>query len=416
MEETILSQQKPANDGRPGLYDPGFEHDACGVGFVAHVKGRKSHAIVQMGLEILDNLVHRGACGCDPETGDGAGILLQIPDAFLRRETAKNGLTLPEPEHYGVGMAFLPRDGDARDRCEQIVEQSVRLEGQRFLGWRDVPTDSTQIGSQARAVEPAIRQFFVGRRGGVGDTGHFERTLYVIRKVIEREVGQAAGLPDPSAFYVPSLSARTIIYKGLLLPHQMRAYYRDLVDDSVVSSLALVHQRFSTNTFPSWPLAHPYRYIAHNGEINTLRGNRNWMRAREAGLTSELLGDDLPKLYPLVDMKGSDSATLDNALELLVAGGRSLAHAMMILIPEAWANNDLMDPDLRAFYEYYACLMEPWDGPAAVAFTDGRQIGAVLDRNGLRPARYVRTNDDLVVLASESVSYTHLTLPTKRIV
>ncbi len=402
MEETILSQQPTANAARPGLYDPGFEHDACGVGFVAHVKGRRSHEIVRMGLEILDNLVHRGACGCDPETGDGAGILLQIPDAFLRRETAKNGIVLPEPDHYGVGMVFLPRDPDARGRCKQIIEQSVRREGQRFLGWRDVPTDSAQIGTQARAVEPTIRQFFVGRRGGAGDTGQFERTLYVIRKVIEREVGQAAGIPDSSAFYIPSLSARTIIYKGLLLPHQMRAYYNDLVDESVVSGLALVHQRFSTNTFPSWPLAHPYRYIAHNGEINTLRGNRNWMRAREAGLTSELLGDDLPKLYPLVDMKGSDSATLDNALELLVAGGRSLAHAMMILIPEAWANNDLMDPHLRAFYEYYACLMEPWDGPAAVAFTDGRQIGAVLDRNGLRPARYVRTNDDLVVMASES--------------
>jgi len=393
---------RSAPNAKGGLYDPAFEHDACGVGFVAHIKGERSHEIVRMGLQILDNLVHRGACGCDPETGDGAGILLQIPDAFLRRKCARLGIQLPEPDRYGVGMVFLPEDADARRQCEEIVESVVRREGQRFLGWRDVPTDSSVIGYQARAVEPLVRQFFVGQGQRVQDYSEFARKLYVVRRVIENEVAEATGMPDPHAFYIPSLSARTIVYKGLLLPHQMRAYYQDLEDPSVVSAIALVHQRFSTNTFPSWPLAHPYRFIAHNGEINTLRGNRNWMKAREAGLTSTLLGDDLPRCFPLVSMEGSDSATLDNALELLLAGGKGLAHAMMTLIPEAWAGNDLMDPDLRAFYEYHACLMEPWDGPAAVAFTDGIQIGAVLDRNGLRPARYAVTTDDLVVLASET--------------
>jgi glutamate synthase domain-containing protein 2/glutamate synthase domain-containing protein 1/glutamate synthase domain-containing protein 3 len=388
--------------GGGGLYDERFEHDACGVGFVAHIKGDRSHAIVEKGLQILDNLVHRGACGCDPETGDGAGILIQVPDAFFRDECAARGFELPAPYEYGVGVAFLPRDAQARARCEEIVEQITRREGQRFLGWRDVPVDSDRIGSQAREVEPVIRQFFIGRGPTIPDEAAFGRRLYVIRKVVESEIAEATGIPDPDEFYIPSLSQRTIIYKGLLLPHQMRAYYRDLVDERVVSSIALVHQRFSTNTFPSWPLAHPYRYIAHNGEINTLRGNRNWMQAREAGLTSDVLGDELPKLFPLVNRTGSDSATLDNALELLLAGGRSLAHAMMTLIPEAWSGNALMDEDRRAFYEYQACVMEPWDGPAAVCFTDGRQIGAVLDRNGLRPARYAVTRDDLVVLASET--------------
>jgi glutamate synthase domain-containing protein 2/glutamate synthase domain-containing protein 1/glutamate synthase domain-containing protein 3 len=388
---------------RPGLYDPAFEHDACGVGFVAHIKGKRSHDILKMGLRILDNLEHRGACGCDPETGDGAGVLIQVPDAFLRRECAALGVDLPAPGTYGVGMCFLPQDPDARAQCERIVEATVRREGQRFLGWRDVPTDGSKLGYQAKEVEPHVRQFFVGQGPHIGaDAAEFDRKLYVIRRVIENEVDEATGMPDPHAFYIPSLSARTLIYKGLLLPYQMRAYYKDLEDPLMETAIALVHQRFSTNTFPSWPLAHPYRFIAHNGEINTVRGNRNWMKAREAGLTSSVLGDDLPKLFPLVNPEGSDSATLDNALELLLAGGRSLAHAMMVLIPEAWSNNDQMDPALRAFYEYGACLMEPWDGPAAVAFTDGRQIGAVLDRNGLRPARYTVTTDDLVVLASES--------------
>ncbi|GAB4457867.1 MAG: glutamate synthase large subunit [Armatimonadaceae bacterium] len=384
------------------LYDPQFEHDACGVGFVAHIKGTRSHDIVKTGLQILENLEHRGACGCDPETGDGAGILLQIPDAFFRRETASLGFTLPPALEYGVGVAFLPREEDARRLCKQIIEQITRREGQLFIGWRIVPVDSSRIGRQAAENEPFIEQFFIGRGRTVRDEAEFNRKLLVIRKQIEREVAEASGIPDVEHFYIPSLSARTVVYKGLLLPGQMRAYYRDLTNREMISAIALVHQRFSTNTFPSWPLAHPYRMIAHNGEINTIRGNRNWMRAREAGLTSNVLGKDLQKLFPLVSQSSSDSATLDNAVELLVAGGRSLAHAMMMLIPEAWSKNTLMDPDRRAFYEYHACLMEPWDGPAAVAFTDGRQIGAVLDRNGLRPARYTVTRDDLVILASET--------------
>ncbi|MDX2284044.1 MAG: glutamate synthase large subunit [Bacteroidia bacterium] len=384
------------------MYDPQFEHDACGVGFVAHIKGKRSHEIVRMGLEILHNLEHRGACGCDPETGDGAGILMQIADGFFRRECGRLKVALPPEGEYGIGMVFLPQDPEARRRCEEIIERTVRREGQRFLGWRTVPTSNHKIGFQARAAEPFIRQFFVGKSATLPDTAALERKLFVIRKVIENEVAQATGIPDTSHFYIPSLSARTIIYKGLLLPGQMTAYYLDFNDPGLESAIALVHQRFSTNTFPSWPLAHPYRYIAHNGEINTVRGNRNWMRAREAGLTSNVLGEDLFKLYPLVSQESSDSATLDNAIELLLAAGYSLPQAMMILIPEAWSQNDLMDEKRRAFYEYHACLMEPWDGPAAVAFTDGRQIGAVLDRNGLRPARYTVTTDDLVILASET--------------
>ena len=387
-----------------GLYDRRFEHDACGFGFVADIRGRRSHEIVRMGLQVLENLVHRGATGSDAETGDGAGILIQVPDAFLRGECARVGVTLPEPGSYGLGMVFLPRKDDVRALCEELIEQVVKREGQNFLGWRDVPVDSARIGQQAREAEPVIRQFFVGRGGDVSDGARFERKLFVIRRVIENHVEADAGLPDPEEFYIPSLSARTVVYKGLLLAHQIPAYYQDLRDPSLVSAIAMVHQRFSTNTFPTWPLAHPYRYLSHNGEINTRRGNRNWMRAREGNVSSEVLGEDLSKLSPLVTMTDawSDSATLDNALELLVAGGRSLAHAMMMLIPEAWSGNDLMDPRRKAFYEYHACLMEPWDGPAAVAFTDGRQVGAVLDRNGLRPARYVVTKDDLVVLASET--------------
>ncbi|MFM7321040.1 MAG: glutamate synthase large subunit [Armatimonadota bacterium] len=385
-------------DTGKSLHEPSQERDACGVGFVAQMKGEASHEIVRMGLRILENLVHRGACGCDPETGDGAGILIQLPDGFLRGVAP---FALPEPGDYGVGMAFLPRGEESRRQCQSIVERMVRKEGQSVLGWRDVPVDSSSIGPQARETEPVIRQFFVAR-GATTPAEVFERRLYVVRKVIETEIAGAAGIPNPREFYIPSLSSRTIIYKGLLLPHQMPLYYPDLVDPRMESAIALVHQRFSTNTFPSWPLAHPYRYIAHNGEINTINGNRNWMRAREAGLTSTVLGDDLAKLVPLVSREGSDSASLDNAVELLLQAGRGLAQTMMMLIPEAWSGNDLMDPVRRAFYEYHACLMEPWDGPAAVAFTDGVRIGAVLDRNGLRPARYTVTHDDLVVLASET--------------
>ncbi len=388
---------------KQGLYDPRFEHDACGVGFVAHIKGHRTHDIVAKGLQVLDNLVHRGASGSDPETGDGAGILIQVPDALLRRECDRHGFALPPAGEYGVGVVFLPRDADAGRLCEAIIESVTRREGLRFLGWRVVPTDNRLIGRDARAAEPVIKQFFIGHGLQTPDAASFERKLYVVRRVIENEVADATGIAHADKeFYIPSLSAKTLIYKGLLLPNQMRSYYADLTDPDMVSAIALVHQRFSTNTFPSWPLAHPYRYLAHNGEINTLRGNRNWMKAREAGLTSSLLGDDLPKCFPLVSREGSDSATLDNAVELLLAAGRSLPHALMTLIPEAWAGNALMDETTRAFYEYHACLMEPWDGPAAVAFTDGVQVGAVLDRNGLRPARYTITKSDLVVLASET--------------
>lgn len=389
---------------RHGLYDPQFEHDACGVGFVAHIKGEKSHAIIEKALGVLRNLAHRGATGCDPETGDGAGILIQIPHAFFASQLETQGISLPEPGQYGVGMLFVPRDEAERAEYRDVVARVVAEEGQSLLAWRDVPVDSSKIGSLARTVEPLVSQVFIGRGALTGsdvDGNAFERKLYIIRRRIQNLV---AGLkrPNENVFYVCSLSARTIVYKGLLMAEQMADYYQDLSDPTFVSALALVHQRFSTNTFPTWDLAHPFRYIAHNGEINTLRGNRNWMRAREKKLTSELFGDDLPKLFPLVNKSGSDSAVLDNAVELLTLGGRSLPHAMMMLIPEAWGGDDLMDPERRAFYEYHACLMEPWDGPAAVAFTDGRVIGAVLDRNGLRPARYLVTDDDWVVMASET--------------
>ncbi len=384
-----------------GLYDPQYEHDSCGVGFVAHIKGKKSHSIVQKALGVLENLAHRGATGCDSETGDGAGILLQIPHDFFADQLAVQSITLPEYGHYGVGMVFLPNDSAERERCEVELKRFIGEEGQTVLAWRDVPVDNTKIGKSAREVEPVIRQIFIGRGANCPDENSFERKLYVIRRQVENIIA-ASNLRQGAYFYISSLSCRTVVYKGLLLAHQISAFYSDLRDPALISALALVHQRFSTNTFPTWPLAHPYRYIAHNGEINTLRGNRNWMRAREAQLSSELFGSDIKKLSPLVNMDGSDTATLDNAVELLITAGRSVTHAMMMLIPEAWGSADQMDPAQRAFYEYNACLMEPWDGPAAVAFTDGIQIGAVLDRNGLRPARYLITEDDLVVLASET--------------
>ena len=383
---------------RQGLYNPANEHDACGVGFVAHVKGTKSHTIIEQGLQILKNLTHRGATGADPLAGDGAGILIQIPDAFLRRECGAQGMTLPPAGDYGVGMIFLPQQDNDRDRCECIIEECLTEEGLTLLGWRDVPTSNRGLGEGVKAVEPVVRQVLIGHGGACADQDAFERKLFVIRKRAEHAV-QALNLHE--MFYVPSMSSRTLAYKGMLLSDQVDAFYPDLNDDSMVTALALVHQRFSTNTFPSWDLAQPFRMIAHNGEINTLRGNVNWMAARRHSMASKLLGDDLEKLWPLIDEGQSDSACFDNALELLVAGGYSMAHAMMLLIPEAWAGNPLMDQKRRAFYEYNAALMEPWDGPAAVAFTDGRQIGATLDRNGLRPARYLITDDDLVVMASE---------------
>jgi len=379
-----------------GLYHPSNEHDSCGVGFIVNIKGHQSHAIIAQGLEILNNLIHRGAVGADPLAGDGAGILIQIPDQFLREECTS--FTLPPSGHYAVGMVFLPPDN--RLLCEQLLTDFITAEGQIFLGWRDVPTNHQGLSESVKRVEPIIRQVFVKRGDNCPDQASFERKLFVIRKQIEHAVRQR-NLPDGNAFYLPSFSSRTLVYKGMLLAEQIQSYYPDLSDPRLVSALALVHQRFSTNTFPTWDLAHPFRMIAHNGEINTLRGNVNWMAARRHSMYSEKLGDDLNKLWPLIMEGQSDSACFDNALELLVAGGYPLAQAMMLLIPEAWADNPLMDDHRRAFYEYQAAVMEPWDGPAAVAFTDGVQIGATLDRNGLRPARYLITNDDLVILASE---------------
>ncbi len=397
---------------RQGLYDPANEHDACGVGFVAHIKNEKSHAIVAQGLKILENLTHRGATGYDPLLGDGAGILIQMPDAFLRDEAGKVGIQLPTIGHYGCGNIFLPQSANGRVACESALARIVHEEGQVFLGWRDVPRDNRGLAQAAKDMEPAIRQVFVGKGGNAGDQDAFERKLFVIRKRVEHEV-RRLGLADGRQFYIPSLSSRTINYKGLLLAHQVGEYYLDLQDQRVVSALALVHQRFSTNTFPTWDLAHPFRMIAHNGEINTLRGNINWMAARQNAMKSKWLGEDLNKLWPLIVEGQSDSASFDNALELLVMGGYSMTHAMMMLIPEAWAGNALMDEERRAFYEFHAPVMEPWDGPAAVAFTDGRQIGATLDRNGLRPARYLVTEDNIVMMASEMGV---LTFPEEKIV
>jgi glutamate synthase (ferredoxin) len=383
-----------------GLYAPETEHDACGVGFVVDMKGRKSHAIVQQGLAILHNLKHRGACGCEENTGDGAGILIQMPHAFLIAECGKQGIHLPAPGHYGAGVVFLPRDSAQRRRCEETFERIVREEGQELLGWREVPVDDSALGPTARACEPVFRQIFIGRGPNVADSAAFERKLYVIRKLVEHAVARS-DLGERDLFYIPSLSSRTLVYKGMLTPDQVAPMFRDLGDARLESALALVHSRFSTNTFPSWPLAHPFRYIAHNGEINTLRGNINWMRAREALCASPLFGDDLKKLFPVVLEGGSDSATFDNVLEFLHMAGRPLPHAVLMMIPEPWAGHELMDDERKAFYEYHGCLMEPWDGPASIAFTDGTVIGAVLDRNGLRPSRYYVTKDGLVVMASE---------------
>jgi glutamate synthase domain-containing protein 2/glutamate synthase domain-containing protein 1 len=383
-----------------GLYDPAHEHDACGLGFIAHIKGRRTHEIITQGLSILEHLTHRGATGADPLQGDGAGILVQLPDAFFRRACGKLGITLPAIGQYGVGMVFLPQEPASRMACEQEIERAIHAEGQVLLGWRDVPTNNAGLSQRTKEVEPVIRQVFVARGSRDMDSDALERKLYVIRKRAGHAI-QALALRHGKEFYVPSFSTRTIVYKGMLLAHQVGEYYLDLHDDAMVSALAMVHQRFSTNTFPTWDLAHPFRFICHNGEINTLRGNFNWIRAREGAIASKVLGDDLPKLWPLIYDGQSDSASFDNALELLLMGGYSLPHAMMLMIPEAWAGNPLMDEDRRAFYEYHAALMEPWDGPAAMAFTNGRQIGATLDRNGLRPARFVVTDDDYVVMASE---------------
>jgi glutamate synthase domain-containing protein 1/uncharacterized protein YaaR (DUF327 family) len=382
------------------LYDPGNEHDACGVGFVVNMHGEKSHRIVRNGLEILVNLTHRGACGCDPLTGDGAGILTQMPDEFLRAKAAELGITLPPLGDYAAGLIFLPTDESQRKHCETRLEAITAEEGQKFLGWRDVPVDNRDIGRTARDVEPVIRQAFIAR-GENTPADMFEWKLYVLRKRLEIEILHS-DLSQKSYCYIPSLSSKTIIYKGLLLADQVERFYSDRVDERFESALALVHQRYSTNTFPTWDLAHPFRYLAHNGEINTLRGNVNWMHARESMLASDKYGADLKKICPVVIPHGSDSATFDNALELLIVTGRSLEQAMSMLIPEPWAGHESMPDDLKAYYEYQACLMEPWDGPASMAFTDGTRIGACLDRNGLRPSRYWVTKDGMVVMASEA--------------
>jgi glutamate synthase (ferredoxin) len=386
--------------GPEGLYDPAHEHDACGVGFVVDIGGRASHAIVRQALQVLINLLHRGACGCEPNTGDGAGILVQMPDRFFRKEAVRLGIPLPAAGEYGSGLVFLPPDSVRADKVRALIQSVIMDEGQRCLGWRQVPTDDRLLGATAVSVEPRIMQVFVGRGSTVRDQAHFERKLYVVRKRIESAVAELDEA-ERQYTYLPSLSANTFIYKGMLSADQIETMFPDLADADFESALALVHQRFSTNTFPSWPLAHPYRYIAHNGEINTLRGNLNWMKAREALCQSDLLGDDLAKVFPVTREGLSDSATFDNVLEFLVMNGRPLPHAILMMIPEPWQNHESMSPERRAFYEFHASLMEPWDGPASIAFTDGTVIGAVLDRNGLRPSRYYVTTDGLVVMASE---------------
>ncbi len=392
----------PHSKGLPskqGLYDPQYEKDACGIGFVANIKGHKSHDIIKKGLQILENLAHRGAVGCDPCTGDGAGILIQIPHEFFKRACAEISLQLPGSGEYGVGMVFLPRDPTQRRQCELLMEKIVQEEGQRLLGWRGVPAKDAHLGDLARNCQPYIRQFFIAR--DILNEAQFERKLYVIRKRMENAI-LASAISDRASFYITSLSTNTIVYKGLLLPNQIPLFYPDLADTSVVSALAMIHSRFSTNTFPTWARAHPYRYICHNGEINTLKGNINWMRARQGRLFSDLFGEDISKLFPIIYEEQSDSACFDNALEFLAMGGRSLPHVVMMMIPEAWSGNPDMDLDIRGFYEYHAAMMEPWDGPAAILFTDGKLIGATLDRNGLRPCRYLVTHDDLAVMASEA--------------
>jgi glutamate synthase (NADPH/NADH) large chain len=410
---------------KQGLYDPRYEHDACGVGFVVNLKNRHSHGIVRDALQILNNLEHRGACGCEKNTGDGAGILVQMPHTFLRQECAKLGIDLPAPGRYGCGLIFLPTGERGQKICEEAFERVVREEGQTVLGWRTVPVDPSPLGATAREAMPIIRQIFIGRNGSLAEDLAFERKLYVIRRRIENLLKPSPFGPDASEefytrweadvqreiqamhaghramFYVPSLSSRTLIYKGMLNAGQLPQFFPDLNDPALESALAMVHSRFSTNTFPTWARSHPYRYIAHNGEINTLRGNVNWMTARERMFASSLFGDDIKKILPVIDQSGSDSAMFDNALELLVLAGRSLPHAVMMMIPEPWSGDEGMSAEKKAFYEYHASLMEPWDGPASIAFTDGVRIGAVLDRNGLRPSRYYVTKDDRVIMASE---------------
>ena len=395
---------RPARTGLPpkqGLYDPWFEHDACGVGFVVDIKGRRSHQILQQALQVLTNLDHRGASGSEPNTGDGAGVLLQMPHGFFKEVCKKARIALPEEGGYGSGLVFLPKNITKRRRLEERFEQIIQSEGQTVLGWRTVPTNNAALGETARSCEPAIRQVFIGRSPELTDPMAFERKLYVIRKRAHNEI-RTSTMDGAEFWYLCSLSYKTFVYKGMLLTTQLEGYFPDLLQPAMETALALVHSRFSTNTFPSWNRAHPYRYLAHNGEINTLRGNINWMHARQALFVSEAFGEDISKVLPIIDPNGSDTAMFDNTLELLVLAGRPLAHAMMMMIPEPWSYHETMDDDRRAFYQFHSCLMEPWDGPASIAFTDGKQIGAVLDRNGLRPSRYYVTKDGLVIMASEA--------------
>lgn len=391
---------RPGLPPKQGLYDPQFEHDACGVGFVVHVEGRKSHAIVQDALTVLINLRHRGACGCENNTGDGAGILIQMPDLFLRQACDEARIRLPGERQYGCGLVFLPQEKGQREQCEAAFERIIREEGQISLGWRNVPTNNGTLGDTAKAGEPFMRQVFIGRHPAIKDDLAFERKLYVIRRRAENEI-RYGGLDFGHWFYIASLSHRTLVYKGMLMAEQLGSYFPELGDPLTQSALALVHSRFSTNTFPSWDRSHPYRFIAHNGEINTLRGNINWVHARQSLFKSELFADDLKKVLPVICPDGSDSAMFDNCLELLVLSGRGLPHAMMMMVPEPWQHHESMDDEKRAFYQFHRFLMEPWDGPASISFTDGTRIGAVLDRNGLRPSRYYLTKDQILVLASE---------------
>src|SRR2546428_2201740 len=383
-----------------GLYDPALDKDSCGVGFIADIKGRRSHKLIEDALAILCNLEHRGAVGADPRAGDGAGILVQVPHKFFAKKADRLGFGLPKPGEYAVGALFMPRDPDWRQVIRDIYSQVIKRDGMTLIGWREVPTDNSTLGVSVKPTEPVHRQVFIARGKRIKSETEFERRLYILRKSISHAI-YTRKERRLSGYYPVSISCRTVAYKGMFLADQLCTYYPDLHDKDFESALALVHQRFSTNTFPTWSLAHPYRMIAHNGEINTLRGNVNWMAARQASVSSDLFGDDINKLWPISYEGQSDTACFDNALEFLVQGGYPLAHAVMMMIPEAWAGNPLMDEERRAFYEYNAALMEPWDGPAAIAFTNGRQIGATLDRNGLRPARYFVTRDDRIIMASE---------------
>ncbi|HKN08922.1 MAG TPA: glutamate synthase central domain-containing protein, partial [Pseudomonadota bacterium] len=386
--------------GAQGLYDPALTKASCGVGFIADIKGRASHGLIEDALAILCNLEHRGAVGADPRAGDGAGILVQMPHRFFAAQVEHLGFLLPKPGEYAVGVLFMPRDPDWRQIIRDIWGQMIKREGMTLIGWREMPTDNSTLGEAVKPTEPVHLQVFIGRGKKIASEDEFERRLYILRKSISHAI-YTRKERRLSHYYPVSISCRTAVYKGMFLADQLGIYYPDLHDPHFESALALVHQRFSTNTFPAWSLAHPYRMIAHNGEINTLRGNVNWMAARQASVSSELYGDDINRLWPISYEGQSDTACFDNGLEFLVLGGYSLAHAVMMMIPEAWAGNPLMDEERRAFYEYHAALMEPWDGPAAIAFTNGRQIGATLDRNGLRPARYLLTRDGRIVMASE---------------